>query len=179
VSSASHILHPDHIPPGNDGRNHTHKKLADACAAVKSADPFFCWTPQPAARAPQGSERVRIHRRVWGSWIRAEASRAAAAPNSSARQPRVNPYEAGRMRKGHFHGRVSAREHPPVRAGLWWREGVPYIQHTVQTGSSRIRPRRTPAHRRWKPNVRMVNCQAPGFVQWAAANPARSGRKQR
>jgi len=25
----------------------------------------------------------------------------------------------------------------------------------------------------------MVDCQAPGFVQWAAANPARSGRKQR
>jgi hypothetical protein len=29
------------------------------------------------------------------------------------------------------------------------------------------------------PDVTMMSCQAPGFVQWAVANPARSGREQR
>ena len=28
-------------------------------------------------------------------------------------------------------------------------------------------------------NATMMSCQAPGFVQWAVANPARSGREQR
>lgn len=103
-------------------------------ARARSSPPVSAMTGGIKLRGP---ERVRIHRRVSRSWIRTEASRAAAVRSSSATQPRADLCEEGLKRKGRLRGRVSEPERLLYPDGPSSRSSVPYIQHTVDGSGSR------------------------------------------
>src|SRR6266508_2851665 len=80
---------------------------------------------------PRYPGKARIHRRASCSWIRIEASRVPAVPNSSVMQLRADPFESGRRQKAQPREPASMPEDPLHRAGPWSKQDAPYTQHTT------------------------------------------------